>query len=110
MSQPAEPVLFQHGDRVTVRSVHAPGHVRTPAYVRGHSGVVERLCGAYPNPEELAYARSGLPAKPLYRVRFRQADLWLDYAGGASDTVDVEIFQHWLQPTGVKDGGVPPRS
>jgi len=110
VSQHTEPVLFQRGDRVTVRSAHPPGHVRTPTYVRGQSGVIERLCGAYPNPEELAYARSGLPAQPLYRVRFRQTDLWADYAGVASDTVDVEIFQHWLQPTGVNNGGASRRS
>jgi nitrile hydratase subunit beta len=60
--------------------------------------VVERVCGTYPNPEELAYARSGLPAQPLYRVRFRQWELWPDYRGNPSDTVDVEIFHHWLDP------------
>ncbi|MBV9524174.1 MAG: nitrile hydratase subunit beta, partial [Alphaproteobacteria bacterium] len=52
----------------------------------------------FPNPEELAYNRSGLPAQPLYRVRFFQKDLWPGYAGGAADTVEVEIFQHWLEP------------
>ena len=73
------------------------GHVRTPWYIRGCSGVVERICGAYPNPEELAYHRSGLPAQPLYRVRFSQRDVWPDYRGSASDTVDLEIYQHWLE-------------
>jgi nitrile hydratase subunit beta len=90
--------FFETGDHVKVRSAHPPGHVRTPYYVRGRSGVVERLCGTYPNPEELAYARSGLPAEPLYRVRFRQRELWPNYRGSPSDTVDVEIFQHWLDP------------
>jgi nitrile hydratase len=60
-------------------------------------GVVERLCGAYPNPEELAYGRSGVPKQPLYRVRFAQRDVWPAYAGPAGDTVDVEIYQHWLE-------------
>jgi nitrile hydratase len=94
------PPLFESGAHVKVRFAHAAGHVRTPAYVRGHRGVVERLCGSYANPEELAYARSGLPAKPLYRVRFRQEELWPDYRGDSSDTVDVEIFEHWLEPDG----------
>ena len=98
MSETSRPPLFKSGARVKVRSAHPPGHVRTPHYVRGHQGVVERLCGSYPNPEELAYARSGLPAQPLYRVRFRQQELWPDYQGHPSDTVDVEIFQHWLDP------------
>jgi nitrile hydratase subunit beta len=89
---------FSPGDRVKVRWVDVPGHIRTPWYIRGHAGVIERLCGAYPNPEELAYARSGLPAQPLYRVRFVQAQVWPDYAGSPADTIDIEIYQHWLEP------------
>jgi nitrile hydratase subunit beta len=55
------------------------------------------VCGCYPNPEELAYGRSGLPAQPLYRVRFRQQDVWPDYNGGLYDSLEVEIYQHWLE-------------
>jgi hypothetical protein len=91
------PARFAPGDAVAVRLAHPPGHVRTPTYCRGKCGVVERLCGTYPNPEELAYARSGLPAQPLYRVRFRQRELWPDYRGSDTDTVDIEIYQHWLE-------------
>jgi len=86
------------GDRVTVRRAYPPGHVRTPYYVRGQTGVVERVLDIFPNPEELAYGRSGLPKIRLYRVRFRQVDLWPDYQGKLEDTVDVEIYQHWLEP------------
>lgn len=96
MSEAPSRPLFRPGDVVKVRSAHPPGHVRTPGYVRGHTGVVERHCGQFPNPEELAYTRPGLPARPLYRVRFRQHELWPSYQGSASDTVDVEIFEHWL--------------
>ena len=98
MSAPALEARFRAGDRVKVRRADVPGHVRTPWYIRGHEGVVERLCGAYPNPEELAYARSGQPAQPLYRVRFMQRKVWPDYAGNPTDTVDIEIYQHWLEP------------
>jgi nitrile hydratase len=89
--------LFKAGDCVRVREAYPIGHVRTPYYIRGKSGVIERLCGAYPNPEELAYARPGLPRQPLYRVRFRQTDVWQGYRGKVDDTVDIEIYQHWLQ-------------
>jgi nitrile hydratase beta subunit-like protein len=95
---PSVPARFKSGDRVRVLKMFPLGHVRTPWYVRGKSGVVERLCGAYPNPEELAYRRSGLPTQPLYRVRFLQSDVWPDYRGGVADTVDLEIYQHWLEP------------
>ena len=88
---------FAAGDRVRVRTQFPPGHVRTPHYCRGHSGVIERLCGAFPNPEELAYHRSGLPAQPLYRVRFASRELWSDYAGSAGDVVEIELYQHWLE-------------
>ena len=89
---------FAPGSRVAVRRSQPPGHVRTPYYVRGLAGVVERVCGPYANPEEKAYGRAGLPPLPLYRVRFRQADLWPGYAGGPSDCVEVEIYEHWLEP------------
>jgi len=87
---------FGPGDRVRVRLAHPPGHVRTPYYIRGRLGVIERICGVYANPEELAYGRSGEPAQPLYRVRFLQRDVWPDYIGGPADTLDIEIYQHWL--------------
>ena len=89
---------FRAGDRVKVRAAYPIGHVRTPYYVRGKHGVIERLCGSFANPEELAYARSGLPALPLYRVRFFQRDVWSDYSGEKADVVEVEIYQHWLEP------------
>lgn len=89
---------FRPGDAVRVRFAEPPGHLRTPWYVRGQPGVIERLCGAYPNPEELAFNRPGTPKQPLYRVRFKQQKLWPDYAGPSGDTVEVEIFQHWLEP------------
>lgn len=88
---------FAPGDAVAVRAMYPLGHVRTPFYIRGRRGVIERLCGAYGNPEELAYARSGLPRQPLYRVRFFQRDVWPQYRGNVADTVDVEIYQHWLE-------------
>lgn len=88
---------FSIGDRVRVLNQHPPGHVRTPHYCRGRVGVIERLCGAFPNPEELAYNRNGLPAQPLYRVRFASSQLWADYVGSANDVVEIEIYQHWLE-------------
>jgi nitrile hydratase len=89
---------FGPGDRVVVRRAEPPGHLRTPYYVRGRTGVIERLCGSFPNPEELAYNRPGTPGRPLYRVRFAQHDLWPGYAGPAADVVEVEIYEHWLEP------------
>lgn len=88
---------FVTGAPVRVLPRNATGHVRTPWYLRGKQGCVERLCGCFPNPEELAYRRPGLPAVPLYRVRFRMGELWPD-AEARDDTLDADIFEHWLEP------------
>jgi hypothetical protein len=96
---------YRVGDRVRVRAAFPPGHVRTPHYCRGHIGVIERVCGAFANPEELAYNRLGLPRQPLYRVRFRSIDLWPDYREHANDAVEIEIYQHWLEPVEAVDAG-----
>jgi hypothetical protein len=89
---------FHAGDRVRVRAAHPPGHIRTPYYVRGHEGIIESIAGSFANPEELAYGRQDAPALPLYRVRFRQRDLWPDYGGQADDTTVIDIYEHWLLP------------
>lgn len=89
---------YAPGDRVRVRRAFPPGHVRTPYYARGAAGVVERVCGAFRNPEELAFGRDGRPAQPLYRVRFAQAVLWPGYDGPPGDTLDIELYEHWLEP------------
>jgi hypothetical protein len=89
---------FAAGQRVRVRRAWPPGHVRTPHYVRGKRGVVDAVAGHFANPEELAYGRDGLPLRALYRVRFRQSELWPDYRGAAGDSAVVDILEHWLEP------------
>lgn len=87
---------FKVGDKVKVKLARGPGHIRSPLYCRGKPGEIVKYVGAFPNPEELSLGRPGLPKKPLYRVRFRQVDLWPDYQGSSRDTIDIEIYQHWL--------------
>ncbi|MEM6974475.1 MAG: SH3-like domain-containing protein [Pseudomonadota bacterium] len=94
---PVDHHRFQPGDRVRVRNGRAPGHIRTPFYVRGCIGRVERICGAFADPQELAYHRPGLPALPLYRVRFTMAAIWGARAEAPGDTVDVELYETWLE-------------
>jgi nitrile hydratase len=94
MSEPG----FAAGERVRVRAGFAPGHIRTPFYIRGKTGVVERVLATFPDPEERAFGRSGLPGRRLYRVRFPQREVWPNYGGSSADTVDIEIYEQWLQP------------
>ncbi len=89
---------FSLGQRVRVLSVDPPGHRRTPYYIRGKEGVIESDCGEFHNPEELGHGFSGEPKRRLYRVRFRQQDVWSAYRGNAADTLDVDIYEHWLSP------------
>ena len=58
MTTPDEPTLYANGTPVRVGSP-AP-HFRTPAYIQGHTGTVDALCGVYPNPESLAHGGNGL--------------------------------------------------
>ena len=95
---PAPNHRFNVGDRVEIHMNISPGHRRTPAYVRGKIGTVERICGAFRNPEELAYGFDGLPKKILYRIQFRQVDIWPTYDGPDQDTLEIEIFEHWMKP------------
>ena len=88
---------FAGGAAVRVRMAFPVGHNRTPAYIRGKRGVVERMCGEFRKPEELAYGRTGERAA-LYRVRFPLGHVWQDYAGAADDTIDVELYEYWLEP------------
>jgi hypothetical protein len=93
------PSRFALGDRVRVADRAALGHCRTPWYLRGKTGVVAAIQGTFRNPETLAYHKPGLPAVVLYKVRFKQGELWEHYAGPACDQLEVDIYEHWLKPT-----------
>ena len=93
--------FYSPGDRVVVRSEDSrvrwrKPHIRTPGYLFGASGVIERFLGCYPNPEHEAFIseRSGC-VQPLYLVTFSQTDLWSSSHHNVE--VTAEIYQPWLQ-------------
>lgn len=88
---------FKPGDRVRVRAEDRPGHIRTPWYIRGKTGWIERIHGEFRNPESLAFGGDGLPRRPLYLVGFRQEEVWQKYAA-PKDTLFIDIYEHWLDP------------
>ena len=61
------------------------------------AGIVLALAGSYRDPERLAYHKPGLPPRRLYRVRFRMQDLWERYDGGPDDTLEADLYEHWLE-------------
>lgn len=83
-------------ERVRVSSRMPIGHVRAPAYLRGRTGTVERRLGAFPDPERLAYGQTA-PHRHLFRVRFTMAEIWGAEAEHPHDTVDAELYDHWLE-------------
>jgi hypothetical protein len=56
------------------------------------------VLGEFPKSEDLAYGLSGLPERPLYKVGFRQVDLWEDYEGPADDRLYADVYEQWLEP------------
>ena len=97
-SYPLKP-RFEVGAKVRISDRSALGHCRTPFYLRGHSGVVVGIQGAHPDPERLAYHKPGLPLEVVYKVRFRQSDLWADYHGPRHDHLEADISENWLEAT-----------
>jgi nitrile hydratase len=93
-----ETTKYQTGDRVKVRADSPVHHFRTPTYIQGKSGRVTALCGTFPNPESLAHGGAGTPHQPLYRVEFRQTEVWSLYPGPSNDKILVDIYEHWLEP------------
>ena len=93
-------MTFQAGQRVRVAARAHEGHHRTPAYVKGKSGRVERIHGAFTNPETRAYGGDGLPEQRLYLVGFDPSDLWPGSGGQTRDRVQVDIYEHWLEDAG----------
>ena len=87
---------FAPGARVRVSARPHDGHHRTPAYLKGKTGVVERVQPAHTDPETRAYGGNGLPERLVYLVGFEQAELWPGY--GAGDRLFADVFEHWLEP------------
>ena len=83
-------MTFRVGQRVRISDRTHDGHHRTPGYVKGKVGTVERLHGSFTNPETRAYGESGLPEQPLYLVG-------LEPQPGRRGRIWVDVFEHWLE-------------
>jgi hypothetical protein len=81
-------VSFAIGQRVRIAARGHAGHHRTPAYLKGKTGVIERIHGAFTNPETRAYGSDGLPKLDLYLVALDQE---------TKDRVLADVFEHWLE-------------
>lgn len=91
------PPLFSVGQSVRIVDRTPRVHHRVPAYAKGQVGVIERVCRLHGEPEKFIRG-DGKPVQRLYRVRIPQIGLWDNYAGTDGDDLDIEIFEHWLEP------------
>jgi nitrile hydratase subunit beta len=89
---------FSVGDRVRVAMRFPLGHYRTPIYVRGKVGCIERVLPKFLNPEQEGYGKNSGTLVRLYRVRIPQNAIWPDYQGNPADELQIEIYEHWLEP------------
>ena len=88
-------IRFSEGDLVRILDLPKRGHVRIPRYVRNRIGTVERWCGAFPIPKSLPTLGQDCRLSIIW-IRLNQTDLWADYKGSDTDTLDIEVYDHWL--------------
>ncbi|MBV9006421.1 MAG: nitrile hydratase subunit beta [Solirubrobacterales bacterium] len=90
-------MTYRVGQPVRIADRPHQGHHRTPGYLKGKTGTVERVYASFANPETRAYGATGLPEQRLYLVGFAQRDVWPDYRGNPVDRIYADVFEHWLE-------------
>lgn len=85
---------FSVGERVTAKSHGSSGHTRLPAYVRGRSGKISHVRGAYVFPDDSAQGIE--TAQPLYTVAFKASTLWP--GDGCTHLVHLDLWESYLDP------------
>lgn len=81
------------GARVRVRNLQPTGHIRLPAYLRGHVGIIETQCGAHVFPDTNALHQGEQP-QHLYTVAFDGAELW---GAGENLSVRADLWESYLE-------------
>ena len=95
--------LFDVGDLVQTRS-HSPnpvvagGHTRLPQYAMGRIGRIVQRHGNHVLPDTNAHFMGENP-EPLYAVEFDAQTLWGSAAEDGADTMVLDLWQSYLEPT-----------
>ena len=87
---------FQIGDTVRARNIHPLTHTRTPRYVRGKRGTVERDHGVFTFPDSHAQNADDPPQR-VYSVRFAARELWGPDAP-SKDGLYIDMWDDYLEP------------
>jgi nitrile hydratase subunit beta len=93
---PTGPARYRLGQRVVTRATPADHHTRLPAYLRGRTGVIERVLGPHVFADSHA---QGLGEDPqwLYTVVFEARELW-DITAAPGHRVSCDAWQPYLEP------------
>ncbi|MCI2421434.1 nitrile hydratase subunit beta [Saccharopolyspora sp. K220] len=95
---PADAPAFAVGDRVLVRNPPAGEHTRLPGYLRGHTGVVQRVFeGRYGYFCSTGADGLGDPV-PVYIVRFEPDELWGERTEPHAGPLYAELYESYLSP------------
>ena len=90
-------MTYLPGQHVRVAARAHEGHHRTPGYLKGKSGTVERVHASFTNPETRAYGSDGLPLQRLYLVGFAHVDVLPSPGSRVGDRIYADVFEHWLE-------------
>jgi nitrile hydratase len=93
---PAAPARYRLGQRVVTRAAPVDHHTRLPDYLRGRTGLIDRIHGCHVFADSHA---QGLGEDPqwLYTVVFEARELWGSEAA-AGHRVSFDAWQPYLEP------------
>jgi nitrile hydratase subunit beta len=93
---PTVPARYRLDQRVVTRATPVDHHTRLPAYLRGRTGIIERILGPHVFADSHA---QGLGEDPqwLYTVRFEARELWGSEAA-PGHRVSFDAWQPYLEP------------
>ena len=94
-----ETPVFLPGQQVRVAVRYPLGHYRVPLYLRGRTGVVERLVQPAIDNEEEGFGLNAGLKRHYYRVSVPMSAIWPSYAGSGRDRLYIEVFETWLEAT-----------
>jgi nitrile hydratase len=87
---------FEVGDRVRVRNDHPKGHTRSPRYLRGKTGVIQRCHGHEIYPDSNSEYLADQP-QVVYSVRFDGREIWESSAEPAT-LLSIDLWDSYLDP------------
>lgn len=92
-----ETPIFRPGAQVRVVERFPLGHYRVPLYLRGKTGIVERLVQPAVDNEEEGFGRNAGMKRHYYRIAVPMTEIWHEYAGARQDRLYIEVFETWLE-------------